>query len=55
MTVYTADAWLVPFTGSICIEALTLSGSEGSWRPDYCVESILHVSAFCCVLCVLGS
>ncbi len=29
--------------GSICIAALTLSGSANSWTPDYCVESILNV------------
>ena len=30
--------------GSICIEALTLSGSRGSWQPDFCFESIINVS-----------
>eukprot|EP00803_Ostreobium_quekettii_P002265 evm.model.scf_2590.1 EVM.evm.TU.scf_2590.1 scf_2590:1117-4689(-) len=29
--------------GSICIEALTLSGTPNSWQPDYCVESMLNV------------
>ena len=28
--------------GAICIEALTTSGSPGSWNPNLCVESILH-------------
>lgn len=26
----------------MCIESLTLSGTTGSWQPDYCVEAILH-------------
>jgi hypothetical protein len=30
--------------GSICIEALTLSGGPGGWQPSYCVESIMNVS-----------
>ena len=29
--------------GSICIAALTLSGSVNSWTPEYCVESIINV------------
>ncbi|CAD7697949.1 unnamed protein product [Ostreobium quekettii] len=29
--------------GSICIEALTLSGTPNSWQPDYCVESMLNI------------
>lgn len=29
--------------GSICLESLTLSGTPGSWRPDYTVESLLNV------------
>jgi hypothetical protein len=28
--------------GSICIEALTLSGGPGAWQPAYCVESIMQ-------------
>jgi hypothetical protein len=28
--------------GSICIEALTLSGGPGAWQPSYCVESIMQ-------------
>ena len=27
--------------GSICIEALTLSGSDSSWRPTFTFESLL--------------
>ena len=27
--------------GSICIEALTQTGSPNAWRPDYCVHGIL--------------
>lgn len=40
----------VPYTGhvtiggSICIEALTLSGGPGAWQPAYCVESIMQVT-----------
>ena len=29
--------------GSICIEALTLSGSPGSWQAAYCFESIIQL------------
>ena len=29
--------------GSICIEALTLSGTAGSWTSQYNVESILNI------------
>jgi ubiquitin-protein ligase len=29
--------------GSICLEALTLSGTSGSWQPDFTVESLLNV------------
>lgn len=29
--------------GSICIEALTLSGTNGSWSSQYNVESILNI------------
>ena len=29
--------------GSICIEALTLSGTPGSWTSQYNVESILNI------------
>lgn len=29
--------------GSICIEALTTSGSPGAWQPTYTVEAILNV------------
>ncbi|WIA19343.1 hypothetical protein OEZ85_003974 [Tetradesmus obliquus] len=29
--------------GSICLEALTLSGTPGSWQPDFSVESLLNV------------
>jgi ubiquitin-conjugating enzyme E2 Q len=29
--------------GSICVEALTLSGSQGSWKPDYSVEGLLNL------------
>lgn len=29
--------------GSVCIEALTQSGSQGSWSPEYNVESMLTV------------
>ena len=27
--------------GSVCMEALTLTGSLNSWRPDYCVSGLL--------------
>ena len=27
--------------GSVCIEALTLTGSPNSWRPDFCVSGLL--------------
>lgn len=33
----------VTIGGSICIEALTLSGGPGQWQPSYCVESIMNV------------
>ncbi|KAK9838239.1 hypothetical protein WJX84_000696, partial [Apatococcus fuscideae] len=29
--------------GSICIEALTLSGSPGSWQAAYCFESVIQL------------
>ena len=29
--------------GSICIEALTLSGTAGSWTSQFNVESILNI------------
>lgn len=29
--------------GSICIEALTVSGTNGSWTSQYNVESILNI------------
>lgn len=29
--------------GSICIEALTLSGTAGSWTSQYNVEAILNI------------
>jgi hypothetical protein len=29
--------------GSVCIQALTLSGGEGAWQPSYSVESIMNV------------
>ena len=29
--------------GSICLEALTTSGTPGSWQPDFSVESLLNV------------
>ncbi len=29
--------------GSICIEALTLSGSPGSWQTAYCFESVIQL------------
>ena len=29
--------------GSICLEALTLSGSPGSWQPSYTAEGMLHL------------
>ncbi|KAF6249727.1 ubiquitin-conjugating enzyme/RWD-like protein [Scenedesmus sp. NREL 46B-D3] len=29
--------------GSICLEALTCSGTPGSWQPDFTVESLLNV------------
>jgi hypothetical protein len=29
--------------GSICLEALTNSGTAGAWQPDMSVESLLHV------------
>lgn len=35
--------WQITAGGSVCIEALTLSGSSSSWQPDYCVESMLNV------------
>ncbi|KAI8472582.1 MAG: hypothetical protein J3K34DRAFT_457729 [Monoraphidium minutum] len=33
----------VTIGGSICIEALTLSGGPGAWQPSYCVESIMQI------------
>jgi hypothetical protein len=38
-----APAGHVTAGGSICIEALTLSGTSGSWQASYCVEAILQV------------
>jgi len=29
--------------GSICLEALTQSGTAGSWKPDFSVESLMNV------------
>ena len=29
--------------GSICVEALTCSGSPGSWQPDFSVEGLLNL------------
>jgi hypothetical protein len=29
--------------GSICLEALTNSGTAGSWQSDYSVESLINV------------
>jgi ubiquitin-conjugating enzyme E2 Q len=29
--------------GSICLEALTCSGTPGSWQPEFTVESLLNV------------
>jgi ubiquitin-protein ligase len=29
--------------GSICIEALTLSGTAGSWTSQYNMEAILNI------------
>jgi ubiquitin-protein ligase len=29
--------------GSICLEALTTSGTPGSWQPDFTVESLMNV------------
>lgn len=29
--------------GSICLEALTLSGTPGSWQPDFSVESLMNI------------
>lgn len=29
--------------GSICVEALTLSGGPNSWNADHCVESVLNL------------
>jgi ubiquitin-conjugating enzyme E2 Q len=29
--------------GSICLEALTNSGSAGCWQPSFCVGSMLSV------------
>lgn len=29
--------------GSICLEALTQSGTAGSWKADYSVESLMNV------------
>lgn len=31
--------------GSVCIEVLTNSGTDGSWRPTLSVESVLRVRA----------
>ena len=39
--------------GSICIESLTLSGTEGSWYPSQCVESIM-VSCAAAATCCFG-
>lgn len=30
--------------GAICLEVLTNTGSNNSWRPDFCVESILQIA-----------
>ena len=30
--------------GAICLEVLTNTGSKNSWRPDFCVESILQIA-----------
>ena len=38
-----AGAGHVTAGGSICIEALTLSGTAGSWTSQYNVESILNI------------
>ncbi|KAL4853425.1 Poly [ADP-ribose] polymerase 11 [Chlorella vulgaris] len=38
MAMYTGH---VTAGGSVCIEALTLSGTEGSWQASFCVEGIL--------------
>ena len=38
-----SDAGHVTAGGSICIEALTLSGTAGSWTSQYNVESILNI------------
>ncbi|KAI3435555.1 hypothetical protein D9Q98_001620 [Chlorella vulgaris] len=38
MAMYTGH---VTAGGSVCIEALTQSGTEGSWQASYCVEGIL--------------
>ncbi|KAJ8609408.1 hypothetical protein CTAYLR_009080 [Chrysophaeum taylorii] len=32
--------------GSICIEALTTSGTPGSWHPSHCVEAVLRMVFF---------
>ena len=40
---YSAVAGHVTAGGSICIEALTLSGTAGSWTSQYNVESILNI------------
>jgi hypothetical protein len=29
--------------GSICLEALTVSGTTGSWQPTFCVEGMLQL------------
>ena len=40
---YGCSAGHVTAGGSICIEALTLSGTTGSWTSQYNVESILNI------------
>lgn len=40
---YKVGAGHVTAGGSICIEALTLSGTAGSWTSQYNVESMLNI------------